>query len=259
MVPTLAGTVPPVGLPNSRLVSPAAGAQVGGPPQVVLAAGVAATSTPAGNASVNVRPVKDTLFSLVIVKVSVEVPLIAIGSGEKDLVRAGGCGTPQPVMMILSMRRVALGFPLLRPLAFTRNMVVLDPGVTVPVNVVQELRETGFALMMVEKGPPSALACTLTVILFGFAQFPVGVGLTSNEIPTGLPEKLLVSSSNSKYEVVVGPGPWASGLVAVIQPVPDQEFKGLPAVVLIVCTPGNADGTNRAVVGGSETLLDKNE
>lgn len=258
-MPTLPGTVPPVGFPNTRLVSPAAGAQVGVPPQVVLAAGIAATSTPLGRASVNVRPDKDTLFSLVRVKVNVDVPLTAIGSGEKAFASVGGYGTPQPVKMILSMRSVALGFPLLRPLAFTRNRVVLDPGVIVPANVVQVLRGVGFALMKVEKGPPSALACTLTVILFGFAQFPVGVGLTSKEIPTGSPEKLLVSNSNSKYEVVLGPGPSVTGLVANIQPVPDQEFTGFPAVVLIICTPGSADPTNRAVVGGSDTLLEINE
>ena len=39
----LAGMVPPVGEPNVRFVAAAAGAQVGPPVQVVLAAGVAAT------------------------------------------------------------------------------------------------------------------------------------------------------------------------------------------------------------------------
>ena len=258
-MPTRPGTVPPVGFPNTRFVSPAAGAQVGPPPHVVLAAGVAATSTPEGNASVNVSPVKATLFSFVMVKVRVEESPTVIGSGKNVLVMPGGSGTPQPVKMILSMRSVALGFPLLRPLALTRNRVVLDPGATVPDNRVQALRGTGFTLMMVEKGPPSALACTLTVILVGVAQFPVGLGLTSKDIPTGSLEKLLVSNSNSKYEVVLGPGPSVTGLVANIQPVPDQEFTGFPVAVLIICTPGNADPTNRAVVGGSDTLLEINE
>jgi len=102
VVPTLPGIVPPVGFPNVRLVAPPAGAQVGEPPQVVLAAGVAATSTPEGNVSVNVSPVKETLFSLVIVNVNVDVPLTAIGSGENVLVSEGGYGTPQPVTTTLS-------------------------------------------------------------------------------------------------------------------------------------------------------------
>lgn len=38
-----AGMVPPVGDPNVRVVVPAAGTQVGVPPQVVVADGVAAT------------------------------------------------------------------------------------------------------------------------------------------------------------------------------------------------------------------------
>ena len=39
----LAGMVPPVGDPNVSVVAPAPGAQLGVPPQVVVAAGVAAT------------------------------------------------------------------------------------------------------------------------------------------------------------------------------------------------------------------------
>ena len=69
-----------------NVVLPAPGAQVGGPPQVVDALGVAATCSPAGKLSLNEAPVNATLFSLVIVKVNVEVALTAIGSGEKTLV-----------------------------------------------------------------------------------------------------------------------------------------------------------------------------
>ena len=259
MVPTLPGIVPPVIVPNSRVVLPALGAHEGPPPQVVLALGEEATSTPLGKLSTNVRPVKDTLFSFVIVKVNVDVSFTAIGSGENDFEIPGGWGTPQPVKIMLSISRVAFGFPLLRPLAFTRNVVVLDPGVTVPVNVVQVLRGTGFELIMVLKAPPSAFACTFKVILVGVAQFPVGVGFTSIDIPTGLPVKLLVSITNSKYDGVFEPGPRVTGVVYVPHPVPDQELIGFPAVVLIISTPGKADPTKLAVVGGSDTLLDKNE
>jgi hypothetical protein len=102
VVPTLAGMVAPVGLPKIRLVAPANGAQVGVPPQVVLALGVAATCTPAGSASVKVTPVSATLFSLLRVKTRVDVPLIATGVVENALASVGGIGTPQPVMMISS-------------------------------------------------------------------------------------------------------------------------------------------------------------
>jgi tetrahydromethanopterin S-methyltransferase subunit D len=66
---------------------------------------------------------------------------------------------------------------------------VFDPGVVVPVNVVQVLLGIGFEFINVVKGPPPALACTFTVILLGVAQLPVGVGFTSRDIPTGFPTK----------------------------------------------------------------------
>ena len=47
-------------------------------------------------------PVSCTLLELVSVKVSVDVPLTAIGFGEKDLVSAGFAGVPQPVKEMLS-------------------------------------------------------------------------------------------------------------------------------------------------------------
>ena len=93
----LAGIVPPVGEPNVRVVAPAPGAQVGVPPQVVVAEGVKATCRPVGSESVNVAPVKAIEFEFVSVNVSVEVPLSAMGLGEKAFVNVGRLGTAQPV------------------------------------------------------------------------------------------------------------------------------------------------------------------
>jgi hypothetical protein len=78
--------------------------------QVVLAEGVAATCTPAGSASVNVAPVSCVVFVLVSVKVNVETPFTAIGSGENDLASVGFTAVPQPVKTTLSMERSEPGF-----------------------------------------------------------------------------------------------------------------------------------------------------
>src|SRR5947209_9940250 len=76
-----AGMTPPL---NVIDVAAAAGAHV--PPHVVAAAGVAATCTPDGSASVNAAPVSGAAFVLVSVKVSVEAALTAIGLGENAFV-----------------------------------------------------------------------------------------------------------------------------------------------------------------------------
>lgn len=99
-----AASVAPVGLPKVSELEPAAGDQVGEPPHVVLADGVAATCNPEGRESVKVMPLKATdALGLVMVKVSVETPLTAMGSGEKDLVSVGYWGTPQPVKVTPSI------------------------------------------------------------------------------------------------------------------------------------------------------------
>lgn len=121
----LAGMLAPVGSPKVNEVAAAEGAQVGVPPQVVLAAGVAATCTPDGKASVNLTPVKATLLGLVRVKVRVETPLTAIGFGEKDLVSVGWLGTLQPVTTMLS-RLIAAPFGF-APSALILKIVVSDP------------------------------------------------------------------------------------------------------------------------------------
>ncbi len=61
------------------------------PVQVVDAFGVAAIATPAGKLSVKPRLVAATvLLELLIVNVSVLVPPVSIGSGEKTLLNTGG-------------------------------------------------------------------------------------------------------------------------------------------------------------------------
>ena len=85
----LAGMLAPVVCPKLNVVVAAVGAHVGEPVQVVLAAGEPATCNPPGRVSVNFAPVSWTLLELVSVKVSVDVPLTAIGFGEKALVRVG--------------------------------------------------------------------------------------------------------------------------------------------------------------------------
>ena len=104
-----AGMDAPVGEPKVRVVAPAPGAQVGVPPQVVVAVGVVATCKPVGNVSVKVTPVRAMEFELDRVKVNVEVPLTAIGSVPKALVMVGGAGMTQPVKVTLSTLR---SFPL---------------------------------------------------------------------------------------------------------------------------------------------------
>src|SRR4030095_13689445 len=56
--------VAPVTCPKSSVVPPAAGAQVGEPVHVVLAAGTAATCVPAGRLSVNLTPVTAVVAGL---------------------------------------------------------------------------------------------------------------------------------------------------------------------------------------------------
>ncbi len=157
------------------------------PPQELLNSGLVATRTPSGKLSEKETPLKATLLGLVAVNVSVETPPTAMERGENDFLSSGASGTPQPVNSMLSIRNVALAFPTLLPEMLTRNRVVVAPGVTEPVRVVHALRGIGFALMIVPKAAASALAWTLTVILRGAAQFPVGVGLTAMDINNGPP------------------------------------------------------------------------
>lgn len=100
----LAGIVPPLKVSD---VAPAPGAQV--PPQVVAAAGVAATCTSAGSPSMKAAPVRAVALVFASVKVSVETALTAIGSGEKAFASVGLIAAAQPVMFRLSIERSAPG------------------------------------------------------------------------------------------------------------------------------------------------------
>ncbi len=70
--------------------------------QVVVALGVDATDKPSGRISENFTPVNFMVFGLLSVKVKVLVPFVTTGFGEKDLVKVGCSGTPQPVTTTLS-------------------------------------------------------------------------------------------------------------------------------------------------------------
>jgi hypothetical protein len=107
-----AGIVAPVVWPKSSVVAPAAGAHEGEPPQVVDAAGVAATSTPDGKVSLNFAPVRGAELELFSVNVSVEVPFTAIGSGENDLLIVGSAGVAHPVKRTSSMWKSEPGLSL---------------------------------------------------------------------------------------------------------------------------------------------------
>jgi len=87
----LAAIVPPLKL---KLVAFADGDQVGDPHPLSDASGVPATFIPLGRLSVKATPVSEVpLFGFVIVKVNVDVPFTAIGSGEKLLLILGGSNT----------------------------------------------------------------------------------------------------------------------------------------------------------------------
>jgi len=95
----LAAIVPPL---KVNVVLPAAGAKVGAPQPVVVAFGVPATSSPAGRASVKATPVNAVpVFGFVIVKVKVEVPPTAMGSGAKFFAIEGGATTVTTFVLAL--------------------------------------------------------------------------------------------------------------------------------------------------------------
>ena len=102
--------VAPAGVPKIRFVSPARGAQVGNPAQVVLALGGLATSRPLGSRSVNSTPVKSTAAPSVLerVKVKIDVAYTVTGSLPKDfIIVGGGSDSKHPVKVILSKNKFA--------------------------------------------------------------------------------------------------------------------------------------------------------
>ena len=77
-----------------------------------MAAGEAATCTPAGRASVKVNPVTGKVFGFVTVKVNDEVPFTGIVPVVKLFVSCTGwtppVGVPQPMKVTLSRSNMAL-------------------------------------------------------------------------------------------------------------------------------------------------------
>ena len=98
---------PPAIVPalNATEAALAAGANVGVPQPLVLAAGSVATVIApglVGNTSVNATPPSAVVgFGLVIVKVSVEVPVTAIGVGEKSLPMLGATTVETTTLAVL--------------------------------------------------------------------------------------------------------------------------------------------------------------
>jgi hypothetical protein len=125
----LAASEPPL-----KLTLVAAGFAVNVPPQPVLVAiGVASTSTPAGKLSLNEMPLSDSLpLGLLIVKVSVEVSPTLIGVGEKALLKFGGVPTVSvavPVLPVPPLVEVTL------PVVLTFAPAVVAVTLTVTVQV----------------------------------------------------------------------------------------------------------------------------
>ena len=115
---TLTMQVPPAAMLPPENVSDtaaAAGAKVGAPQPVVLVAGVPATRiTPGlvGKVSVNATPVSAVVgLALLMVKVRVDVPLTAMGVGEKSLAMLGAttlCTTTLAVLLTAPLPALAL-------------------------------------------------------------------------------------------------------------------------------------------------------
>jgi len=92
---TVTVQVPPtatVPVEKARAVSPAAGAKVGVPHPVVVAAGGVATWSPVGNVSLTATPVRATVLSAGLVSVScnVLVPPVGMLAGRNALLIVGG-------------------------------------------------------------------------------------------------------------------------------------------------------------------------
>jgi hypothetical protein len=121
-----------------------------------------ATVSPEGNVSVNATPLKaEPAFGLTTVKVNVDVPPTATGSGEKLFVIVGGSGLRQPVKMTLSRQNKAPGF-LPEPSQPNRNVVVFVPVVAAKATrpaVKAPLGAVGYGEYTV-KAPPFALVFT---------------------------------------------------------------------------------------------------
>lgn len=131
----LVATAPPVNETLPELVA-------GVPPQVFTILGVAATTKPAGRASVNATPVRAAGFAagFVMVKVKEVVPPIGIAEAPKPLLIVGGAATlrvavllarPVPPLVELTLPVVFGNTPAVAAVTFTLS-VQLPAAATVP-------------------------------------------------------------------------------------------------------------------------------
>jgi hypothetical protein len=161
----LAATEPPEKLSE---VLPAAGAKVGEPQPEVEAFGVAATSRPAGNASVKATPVSAVpAFEFVIVKVSVLTPPTAIGLGENALAILGAASTVKvsvPVFPVPPLVEATL--PVVLSLAPLVVAVTLTVTVHVPLAamVPAEKLTDVFPIAGAKVGAPQPVVETFGVV-----------------------------------------------------------------------------------------------
>jgi hypothetical protein len=211
--PPAVAIAPPVKL---MLVLPAAGANV--PPQVLVAIGVASTSTPAGKLSLTATPVTPLglLAGLVMVMVSVEMPLSAMLVGAKALVMVGGAKTlsvalpvpPAPDSVVLTLPVVlSLAPPVV---ALTLTLIEQEPGLTAsdpPDRLMLVLPAAGanvppqvlVAIGVVSTSRPagklSLMLNPLNVNAFGLLKLMVSVEVPPTAMLVG--EKLFVTTGGA--------------------------------------------------------------
>ncbi|HKV41952.1 MAG TPA: hypothetical protein VJX67_22300 [Blastocatellia bacterium] len=125
----LAAILPPL---NVKVVSPAAGVNV---PQPGTAAGVEATCTPDGSASVNPTPLSASVeFGLVIVNVSVDVPFNAMLAGLNALLIDGADRTV--IVAVLLAAPVPPSIELIVPVVLFLTPLVMAVTSTLTVHVL---------------------------------------------------------------------------------------------------------------------------
>ena len=155
-------------VPAERLTDPAPAAPVAVPPQVSVRLGVAATSNPAGNVSLNASPVNGTAaFGFEMVKLSVLTPFRGMEFGANDLIMVAAVATlkfalavlPVPPFVDVTALVTLVYWPDVTPRTFTTIAhEVFGVGMLPPVR-----------LMLVP--PASAEAVPLHVVVNPFGVF----------------------------------------------------------------------------------------
>src|SRR6476646_5881398 len=115
------------------------------PPQVLLKAGVGATTRPAGRLSVNAIPVSEVVvFGLEMLKVSDVVPFSGITAAPKALVMVGGVATlkfaeavfPVPPLVEVTLPVVLVNWPAAAPVTVTENWHWLLAAIVAPLRAM---------------------------------------------------------------------------------------------------------------------------